>query len=558
MEKIFILGNNKTLANYLEGEFIEIPDISSDFEIHNWLISKFQNNNIDKVIIEIGRNEILSMKIGLHIRLSLNELKEKSFIPIFFVSTVTLHTVMLKTDVWSHILVTKGVYFSTLNDVNSIAVELSEIQGITKDDYQSGFLDRVRILPDEAIGRHSLANIWGAYSMDKAAKTSVLLSSPEFIKRSTELYFKYISAVNSLKMLSIKSKGFINLSSPNLINAQNKKILLIDDEADKGWMPILKRVFVTSSPDDFVVIQEKVNGYDGLSPSSKTLLETSSFDLYLVDLRLGGLAEEDVLNPDDFSGMNVLRKIKSLNQGNQVIIFTASNKVWNLKALLDAGADGYYMKESPEFGFTSEFSEENYQRFKEDVEKCFKRDFLKDIFFDMQFVKSHIQTIADVGFQNELLNQFDLFWNMVSKARTKTDFAYAYVTLYLIIEIINNHFYQQTTDNKWDIKSVGKLLDWQWDNSQKVYTNTNQAIAVNNPPEWLKIAGLFFQKWGQTDGEFIMNIYSLIQKRNGFMHGDKTILNRQNNKGRYLNRDIFTKEGILKLNSAIKRIIQYI
>jgi DNA-binding NarL/FixJ family response regulator len=29
-------------------------------------------------------------------------------------------------------------------------------------------------------------------------------------------------------------------------------------------------------------------------------------------------------------------------------MFTASNKAWNMKALLDAGADGYYIKESPE------------------------------------------------------------------------------------------------------------------------------------------------------------------------------------------------------------------
>lgn len=273
---------------------------------------------------------------------------------------------------------------------------------------------------------------------------------------------------------------------------------------------------------------------------------------------MGGLEEDGILNPNDFSGMRVLQKIKSMNQGNQVIIFTASNKVWNLKALLDAGVDGYYMKESPEFGFTNDFSEQNYLRFQEDVKRCFDRDFLKVVFYDLKSIKAHIQSIADTDFKNELLNQFDLFWIMVSKANSETDFAYAYVSLYFIIEIVNTHFYQQKSDNKWEIYGVGRLLDWQWSKAQNGYINTNQELTLANPPEWQKMAGLYFQKWKQTDSQFIMSLYFLIQKRNGFIHSDKNILDKQNNQGYYLNRDVFTKEGILNLYSATKQIIELI
>lgn len=36
-------------------DFIEIPTIISgnDYEIHNWLVSVFQQNEIDKLVIEI-------------------------------------------------------------------------------------------------------------------------------------------------------------------------------------------------------------------------------------------------------------------------------------------------------------------------------------------------------------------------------------------------------------------------------------------------------------------------------------------------------------------------
>jgi len=68
-------------------------------------------------------------------------------------------------------------------------------------------------------------------------------------------------------------------------------------------------------------------------------------------------------------------------------------------------------------------------------------------------------------------------------------------------------------------------------------------IVNNNPPEWQKFAGLYFQKWQETDQQLIQNIYRLIQKRNGFIHNDKNIFDKKD-KGQYLHRDIYTKEGI--------------
>lgn len=560
MGKTYILGNNKDLAKYLEYDFIEIPTImcSNDYEIHNWLVNVFQHNEIEKLVIEIGSDVVLPFQIAYHIRLSINELKYKSLIPILFVSTTTLNSIVLKASLWSHILSTKGVYFSSISDFEKIKLELSVVEEITSEEYKSEFWDIIKVLPSEVMGRHSLANVWGAYSMDKAANTNILRFNSDFQSRSGELYFKYVSAINNLKTLDIKTVGYINLSPSCPIDAKNRKILLIDDEADKGWESVLRKIFSTNLPDDFVVINEKVKDYDKFTPKSKSIIENEHFDLYLIDLRLGGLEEDGILKPDDFSGMKVMRKIKSINPGNQVIIFTASNKVWNLKALLDAGADGYYMKESPEFAFTNEFSVQNYLRFKDDVQRCFDRSYLKSVYLDIQDIKVYINKIGSTDFKNELLNQFDLFWSMISKSISETDYAYSFINLYFVIEIINKNSYQQTTDGKWLICQKENLLYWQWDQSEKAYVNTNLEITINNPPEWQKIAGLWFQKWGQSDSQFIMNIFFLIQKRNGFVHGDKKILDKQDNNNQYLNRDIFTKVGIEKLLSAVKMLIQFL
>lgn len=51
--------------------------------------------------------------------------------------------------------------------------------------------------------------------------------------------------------------------------------------------------------------------------------------------------------PSEYSGAKILDEIKSDNFGTQVIMYTASNKSWNMRELIGKGADGFYIKESP-------------------------------------------------------------------------------------------------------------------------------------------------------------------------------------------------------------------
>ncbi|MDR1913654.1 MAG: hypothetical protein LBQ68_04110 [Clostridiales bacterium] len=560
MEEIFILGNSQTMKK-LGDNFIEIPNLINDVEIHKWIVQLLQPNDIDieKLVIEIGDKPTFSLRIAYHIRLSIDELHEKTLVPILFVSTLSLNSIMLKTGIFSQILATKGTYFSELEDIAVLKSEIEMIEGLSENDYLTGFLKIIHILPDETFGRHSLANIWGAFAMDKAANTNALPKDAEFKKT---LYFKYVSAFNNtekLKPSRLKIVGQIAVGKPNYIEAKGKRILLIDDEADNGWDTVLREVFKTSSPDDFVVINEKVKDFDALFEPNKKIITDNHFDLYLVDLRLNGLEEEDILKTEDFSGMKVLRKIKSLNQGNQVIIFTASNKVWNLKALLDAGADGYYMKESPEYNFTKAFSEQNYKQFQEDVRKCFERNFLTRIYSKMQTIKDRLSSLSSYPseFLEEIVNQLNLFWNMISKAQTETDFSYSFVALYMIIEIINNQFIIMK-DDKWEIISeIGNLHDWEWDKTPSKYVK-GTVVEGKKIPESKKITGLYFQKWKKTDNQFIHELSFLITKRNGVVHNDKRILDKKNSKGKYLNHDVKTSEGVLKLFMAIEKIIDFL
>lgn len=383
MENIFIIGRtDDPIVNQLKINLIELPTIYKDEEIHDLIESKFKELAIDKLVICLTKeNLLLELKIAFHIRLTVT-LWKKRLTPILFTSLDSLGTILNNAGVLGHILFTKGCRFEIF-DREVIPKAMSHINPLRIDEYKLNFLDIIIVHPDEKIGRHSLANQWGAIRLATAANNTAFQSDKELVLAQKQLYFKFIIAKNdnysSLSEDGLKVIGHASIGKPDQINAKDFKILLIDDEAEKGWASVLKRIFKTKIASQFQIINQKIKNFDSLSTEIKETIENGGFDLFLVDLRLNGNEEERVVNPSDFSGSDLLKNIKRINEGNQVIMFTASNKAWNMKSLLDLGADGYYIKESPEYNFPPSFSKENYKNFKNEVDRCFNLSFLKKI-----------------------------------------------------------------------------------------------------------------------------------------------------------------------------------
>ncbi|NJN25521.1 MAG: response regulator [Cyclobacteriaceae bacterium] len=143
--------------------------------------------------------------------------------------------------------------------------------------------------------------------------------------------------------------------------------------------------------------------------------------------------------------MKLLHKIKGINKGIQVIILTASNKAWNMKALLDAGADGYFIKESPEIPVSDDASKTNYDNLVKAIKEALDKNYLKVI---DKIHKKAIEFI-DNDFSTKNTN-YQLFYD---RARSSLDIAFellkyaskdnkyfnlAYLTYYQILEDYTN------------------------------------------------------------------------------------------------------------------------
>ena len=154
-----------------------------------------------------------------------------------------------------------------------------------------------------------------------------------------------------------------------------------------------------------------------------------------------------------------MKEIKGVNRGIQTIILTASNKAWNMKYLLDLGADGYYIKESPEIIVTNDFSKESFSNFIDSVKKCTTRQYLKAFFSSHKTIISKVERLITSTTNNqfkemleEIQKYLEVSFEMVYAASNESDetkgkdlFGYAYLSLFRVVESINKYF-QDTVD----------------------------------------------------------------------------------------------------------------
>lgn len=599
MEEAFILSDfslyMKNLIQELkipEKNIISLQTFGTESELHDWTKQLFMDNKIDKLIIPISiptDKEINTegLKIALHIRLNYELNLFQRLIPIILLSDFNVEKILAKFDFDSdnnpqYLLFTKGIYLSSF-DIEEISNTVEKAEPCQPKNYQKQVLKKLKIFPKASTGKHSISNAWGCYKLVQVTGfRDVIFEHDAISGHLKNLYSKYLICYND----TFTQEKRIDLAP---IKCNGKKILFIDDQTDEGWGILMKNIF-KSAENNFVFIDsaeyknketKQFHNFEGFLTKCRFHIG-NDWDLIIIDLRLNPEKEDidnEIVKPDEFSGYKLIDEFLNENEGYQIMVSTASNKIWNINAALERGVSSYYIKESPEFNYSVNETKNHFENFKTDVQKCFNRSYLRDIYKDLKQIYLTIDNLPAItynkDFKESLKNQLDLSYyllsmaskndssstNCLSSEKTKGEkqFGYAFISLCIIIEIINNEFITQTTDNKWEIKDCGNLLDWKWDDKSSKYINSGVYNNVNKPPEWQKFAGIYFQKWKRTDDHnFIKQLYLLINKRNGFVHNDKSILDKQDKNGNFLNHDIFSKKAYEDLFLYVKDIIGYL
>ena len=523
MARTYIIGDEswQPFVEYFGADLLEMPcgTPMGEKQVHDWMVS-YLAEEVGLLVMQIDLNPTFCMDLAMHVRLSKAQLGPGHLCPIVFVSDLPLASFIRRTP-YSQIFLTEKVY---LCPPSELPRRMEDFEPLPADSFRSDFLERISV-PRPLGSNHSLANQWGASRLYQLIRRTEIPNKDykEFADIQKELYYKYM--LNRIQRTTPKKP--IPCDSP-VPGATVKRILLIDDEADKGWAKTVESIFPSARFDARQdVICERVPDYESLSPAARRKIESGEYDLFLLDLRLNGVAEDGQPDPQEFSGYKVLKAIKAQNRGNQVIMLTASNKAWNLKPLLSPldGASGYFVKESPEYEFSDTFSIANLESFKEDASRCFDRGYLRG--FD-----SFLSRIASVGssLMEKVHGQMEIAFEMASQATSPQMYRFAFLAAYQTLEVLTSSLTEEydskTHRNRkelWvrngeDVPTPALPVEWdglcfKCRDFGIFLSDENKVFSQRD-----KVAAIYLRKPGQTDRGLVYLIWQMILIRNEFIH----------------------------------------
>lgn len=343
----------------------DISDIDLDDLVHQW----FDDTQYDAIYIPLSFGNTLSDFIGLrlamHIRLT-PSINDK--IPIFIYSVATYEEIIQHECL--DILKTSSVHLIGCDNksfLNSLQIERRE--------ENTNYINKIHLdLPSNLGDNHSVANKWAISRWEEMIKWNIEIPSIFGNEFSKSLYFKYLSAkFGEHDKFKKKNKCDVYFSG-----IEGKRIVYIDDEYDKGWESILQYICQKNGA-ELICFKEfnKQFSREELVHKIQTFIDIHNADCYLLDLRLH---ESDFVQGAELTGHTISRYIKNLNSGNQIVVFTASNKVWNLKKeIFKIGATSYILKESPELNLRRMESEEIFNEFIQSIRLACKMSYIKEL-----------------------------------------------------------------------------------------------------------------------------------------------------------------------------------
>lgn len=507
--------------------------LRSNFILDSFLHEKLSyafNNKVYQVIFipytlsQQNYLELTGLRIAAHIRIT-KEFNHQ-YTPIVFIGSETPEQIAKLSEL-GNILFTPGIFKTQKLDVNSYLKQYDWIvknkPKITETELNK-CIERLKIAPPANYrSHHSIENElalsrWSKYigCSDKIPEVK------ENIK--TGLYFKYHQALNPLPKNEVK-KNF-------LLNAKGK-ILLIDDEAEKGWKNFYENFFqnnINNRSISFDYLQadfKTIPNEEFLKESITNKVNEFKPDVVLLDLRLLDTDFAKNKTPDNLTGIKILQEIKKINKGIQVIITTASNKAWNHQIAQDHGADGYIIKQG------NSDVKEDINNLKKHIEESLREASYQIHIWECinnaieQWNKYRIpqrkniedpihdklwNTALQIYVKDFLNNSFNTLINIKINER----FTLSILTLYRVIEMINEFFIYSTGSFK--DKNIKLFFD-QYDQPVPRISQEKGRYSIDNNYEdnlstLEKIYAIHHKFSDKTDDNLYKKLFKLHSYRN--------------------------------------------
>ncbi|HLT42242.1 MAG TPA: response regulator, partial [Sphingobacteriaceae bacterium] len=384
-------------------------------------------------------------------------------------------------------------------------------------------------VPQDYADNHAIANEW---AINRWAETLGIADDWEvedvFRKVETNIYFKYLKTIFPVQPSHKLSD--IELCIPN---SNAPKVLLIDDEAHKGWNGLFAHLMEKNKIySDYIETDFRHQEPEEIIKQAVQQIKKDRINIVLLDFRLSPLDFEN--KPiEEMTSVKLLTKIKEINNGIQVIIFSATNKVWNLQKLLELGADGFVMKEAPENTVDPAFTKNSIVAFTNALTKAVRRIFLIDVFSKLSQIKKNLKQLdyeEDTKYHNFIMGLQSQLKVITASAKSidlesRSTLDIVFLNCFNFLERYKIDYYSSYQDYRYYLGAEEVQLN-RYRPTKKGAIDEGIFIPnnKNDAPSWFHmLAALFidyFEICGLKDAK-IISLNNLKDHRNDFIHNKK-------------------------------------
>lgn len=479
------------------------------------VISKNLKEKYDGIYIPLCFGETLSDFMGLRMAMLVRLSCETNRTSPIVIYGEASYDDMLSNECFD-ILKMPGVYY-VHSDYKSLVDIANRLTDITLTDYKKG-LENIHLnIPSDIGDNHGIANKWAIHRWASVLKVSDSDIDKNEEKVLTNLYFLYASALHSVE----ETKPITTDKALTIRNSDNQpplKVLYIDDQADDGWYELLCSILYDRNNISLNYIGDKLKTMTPLQIMDCVAKEIATYNpnVVILDLRLHQ-SDFGNISIENITGYKILEKIKKQNRGIQVLVFSATNKVWNLQQLIKAEADGFIVKESLTDSFGPTFTGKTIRHIVSCLSECAEHTYRVNIWQRMQEDKLALKNQSrshqiDKKYAASINNLLEMAEDSMFANGMKYTYASVFMHLFSIVETIAK---QKIDDKpKYDENNGRYYFRFRSDDDKILSFNGNEPLGpLDRLTYKQKIHNLLYRIDCNRG-----NVDELVDKRNRFIH----------------------------------------
>ena len=210
-------------------------------------------------------------------------------------------------------------------------------------------------------------------------------------------------------------------------------------------------------------------------------IKDENISIFIIDLRLCD-ADHNEINFEELTGIQIIDFIKNkINKGIQIIVSTASNKIWNLQNCIKYGVDSFTIKESPNSYAKREETRISLVEIERNLVKAAEKTILVEFYNKIEILKS-MEVVNEPDF-NQLVFGSRGFLNniedLIFSKYNEQDILHS--CLIICFKIIENYCNLKSIidfrDSNQKRVGSGKIID-KYNNLVNIYsTENNQTLS---------------------------------------------------------------------------------